>query len=79
MPTRAFQLHHYAQRPWIKGILKECDDPEGAFENWMERDHLFGREILRQAETYGYGTMLVDGKTGIDRQTELVIRHFGLL
>jgi hypothetical protein len=79
VPTRAFQLHHYAKRPWIQGILRACDDPEGAFENWMGRDHLFGQEILRQAETYGYGTMLVDGKRDIEAQTELVIKHFGLL
>src|SRR5688572_779580 len=49
VPTKEFQLHCYSQRPWIKDILKECEDPEQAFANWMMRDHLFGQEILRQA------------------------------
>ena len=79
VPTRAFQLHHYAQRPWIQGILKQCDDPEQAFQNWMQRDHTFGQEILRQAKAYGYGTILVDGKENIDVQIERVTRYFGLI
>ena len=45
----------------------------------MQRDHLFGQEILRQAENYGYGTMLVDGKMNIDAQFQYVVRYFGLV
>ena len=54
------------------------DDPEGAFENWMMRDHLFGQEVLRQAEKLGYGRIIVDGKTGFDAQIEVVSQYFGL-
>lgn len=78
VPTKAFQIHHYSQRPWIKDILKDCRDPEQAFENWMERDHLFGQEIVRQAETYGFKTILVDGKINVEDQFNFVARHFGL-
>lgn len=78
VPTKAFQIHHYSQRPWIKHILKECRDPEQAFENWMERDHLFGQEIFRQAKTYGFKALLVDGRINVDDQFNFVARHFGL-
>jgi 2-phosphoglycerate kinase len=78
VPTKAFQMHHYSQRPWIRHILKECHDPDQAFENWMERDHRFGQEIIRQAKAYGLGTVIVDGKRNIDTQYDFVVRHFGL-
>ena len=79
VPTKSFQIHHYQQRPWIRHILKECEDPEQAFENWMERDHLFGREILHQARAYGYETILVDGERSIDDHFVQIGEIFGLL
>lgn len=75
VPTQAFQRTHYSQRPWIKQILTECDDPEQAFENWMMRDHLFGQEILRQAKARHYRTLVVDGKLSIDDLYEQVKSH----
>ena len=66
VPTREFQIHYYSQRPWIKGILEECEDPDIAFTNWMERDQLFGKEILRQALELGYQSIIVDGGEGLD-------------
>jgi 2-phosphoglycerate kinase len=75
VPTKAFQLHHYSQRPWIKQILRNCDDPEQAFENWMMRDHLFGQEILRQAKARHYETLVVDGNQSVDEQYEKVKAH----
>ena len=56
-----------------------CKDPEKAFENWMERDRLFGQEILRQAKLYGYGTIVVDGKQGIEAQFNAVVRYYRLV
>jgi adenylate kinase family enzyme len=78
VPTHAFQVRHYQQRPWIHHILRECDDPEQAFENWMMRDHLFGQEILRQAEVNHYRTLVVDGKQSIDELFEIVRDYLGL-
>lgn len=78
VPTKAFQLHHYAQRPWITHILKDCKDPEQAFENWMARDHLFGQEVLRQAQARNYKTMIVDGTQPPDEQYAQVAAYFGL-
>ena len=77
VPTKQFQVHHYSQRPFIQGILKDCDDPQTAFANWMERDHLFGQEILKQAGQFGYGTIVVDGKLGIEAQFSAVIQYYG--
>jgi 2-phosphoglycerate kinase len=78
VPTQAFQIHHYRQRPWIRHILKECEDPEQAFENWMMRDHLFGQEVLRQAKANHYRTFVVDGKQSIDELFEIVRDYLGL-
>jgi adenylate kinase family enzyme len=78
VPTKAFQIHHYSQRGFINHILKECDDPEKAFENWMMRDHQFGKEILRQAENRNYKTILVDGSQDIDELYDRVKKQFGL-
>lgn len=79
VPTKAFQVRHYEQRPWIRHILKECKDPEQAFENWMARDELFGQEVLRQARVHHYRTIVVDGKRSIDEQYEQVKDYWGLV
>ena len=78
VPTKEFQLHYYSQRPWIKDILKECEDPEQAFANWMMRDHLFGQELLHQAKARNYKTILVNGSRNIDQQYETIKECFGL-
>jgi 2-phosphoglycerate kinase len=78
VPTKEFQLKHYQKRTWIQRILNQCRDPEQAYANWMERDYLFGREILRQAEKFGYRTIEVDGRLGLEEQLEEVGKHFGL-
>lgn len=66
VPTKEFQRRLYSRRPWIKDILKECEYPERAFENWMLRDQAFGRKILRQAMERNYRTILVDGGQTVD-------------
>jgi 2-phosphoglycerate kinase len=78
IPTKEFQVRHYAQRAWIHHILKDCDDPDRAFENWMQRDHLFGQEILQQAKNFGYRIILVDGRRNIQSQFQKVCQIFGL-
>jgi hypothetical protein len=77
VPTKEFQVHHYAQRPFIQGILKDCDDPQSAFANWMERDHLFGQEILQQAQMFGYGSIIVDGSRSLADQFAFASQYYG--
>ena len=78
IPTKAFQVRHYSQRPWIKDILRECDDPEQAFDNWMERDHQFGQEIINQLCLFRYEYIVIDGNKVIDEITRVVRNHFRL-
>lgn len=78
VPTKEFQIHHYSQREFIHHILKDCLNPEQAFENWMMRDHLFGQEILHQAASLGFGTIVVDGQRAIDAQIEYVRNYFDI-
>ncbi|MDT8381557.1 MAG: hypothetical protein RQ728_04800 [Brevefilum sp.] len=76
VPTKAFQLKHYSERPWIDQILKECANPQQAFENWMERDHHFGKEIIRQAQSLYYTYFIVDGSLTEDALYTKVKNHF---
>ena len=78
VPTKEFQLHHYRQRRWVKQILRECEDPKRAFDNWMLRDHLFGKEIIKQAKEKKFETLLVDGALSIDQQYDKTKRYFDL-
>jgi len=77
IPTLEFQFHHYELRPWIKNILKVCENPEQAFNNWMMRDHHFEQEIIRQAKIYRYPFRTVDDSTGIDEMYKMVSRIIG--
>lgn len=77
VPTKEFQVRHYQRRPWIHHILKECADPQEAFARWMARDHLFGQEILRQAQAHAYRTLVVDGQLSLDELFEKVKESFG--
>jgi len=54
IPSTEFQFNHYARRPWIQSIQNECHDPKQAFENWMNRDALFGQEVNRTAKECGF-------------------------
>lgn len=78
VPTVDFQLYHYQQRPWIKEILKECRDPQQAFDNWMQRDALFAREVIRQADEHGFHAIVVDGSMDIQTQFKLIQQQFRL-
>ena len=45
----------------------------------MRRDHLFGQEIVRQAQAIGYETVSVNGRLSIDEQTDQIAAYFKLL
>lgn len=79
IPTKEFQIGHYSKRPWIKHILGSCKNPEQAFANWMERDHLFGQEIIKQAKSHYYQYAIIDGNLGFDELYTMVKKHFGLV
>jgi len=78
LPSQAFQMHYYAQRPWIHDILATTSDPEQAFANWMERDASFARWVERQATQYGMAWLAVDGTLTIAETAARVAHHFGV-
>ena len=60
-------------------MLEGWDDPQRAFENWMDRDQCYAQQVLRQAAEYKYKTILVDGKQNTDGQFKQIRDYFGLL
>lgn len=78
VPAEAFQRENYAKREWIGEFLSGCKDPDAAFENWMSRDALFAKEVLRQAQEYGYHSIVVDGSQSIEENYRIVVQTFEL-
>jgi uridine kinase len=79
IPTKVFQIDHYSKRPWIKSILGSCKNPKQAFANWMERDHLFGQEIIKQARSFNYRCIIIDGNSSVDELYTMIKKHFGFV
>ncbi len=79
VPTRAFQAHHYAQRPWVGGVLKECADPAAAFERWMGRDARFAAWLEVEVRASGLGCIVVDGSRSVEEVAGVVAERFGLV
>jgi hypothetical protein len=79
LPTAEFQARHYAQRPWVEGIVRQCADPGGAFERWMARDQRFARWLRREVRDAGLTSISVDDGRGPDEMAQVVAQHFGLV
>jgi hypothetical protein len=78
VPTEAFQRHHYGQRDWRHDVVKDCSDPEQAWENWMARDAGFARRVAREADDHGFALITVDGSVSIGTNLAIVEHHFEL-
>jgi len=77
VPTELFQRKHYPNRgPWVQDILRQCENPEQAFRNWMDRDVAFARRIARSATGLGLKLLEVDGKRTIAENARIVAQHF---
>jgi hypothetical protein len=57
-------------------LLKDCEDHEQAFSNWMMRDQIFSEEILSEAKIRNYWTILVDGSDSINENYKKVKKYF---
>lgn len=77
-PTKDFQVSHYSKREWVPYVLQDCSDKEKAFENWMERDALFAKDVHRQCKENGYLSLINAGKMEIDEMVRIVERHLRL-
>lgn len=78
VPTRAIQAHHYAQRPWIGGVLEECADPAAAFGRWIERDARFAAWLEDEVRKLGLACIVVDGSQSVEEVAGVVAGWFGL-
>lgn len=78
IPTAEFQRKEYEKRDWIGYFLQDSPNPEQAFDNWMQRDILFAEAVREQAEKCGYRYLLVDGKSSLKENYQLVKEHFML-
>ncbi|MFW5873652.1 MAG: hypothetical protein ACOCVD_03140 [Bacillota bacterium] len=74
--SKEFLTGNYSKRNWIHDILSECKDPEQAFNNWMERDYIFGKLIKSQAEELGHKVIHIDGGNALNQNIRKVENHF---
>jgi len=78
VPTEEFQRHHYGRRDWRHDVVKDCSDPDQAWENWMARDAGFARQVALDAHEHGFALITVDGTASIESNLTIVERHFEL-
>jgi 2-phosphoglycerate kinase len=74
-----FQKQNYSQREWVRGILEQCDNPEVAFHNWMERDAKFARWLAAEVNVLGLELIQVEGTHTIEDYATAVASHFQLI
>ena len=78
IPTPEFQIEHYRQREWIQYVLAGCSDKERAFDNWMQRDILFGRQVKEECDAMGVFCFVNDGSETIEELYDQVKRALKL-
>jgi 2-phosphoglycerate kinase len=78
IPSAEFQREHYSERDWAGGIMAQCDEPEVAFHNWMERDVRFARWVETEANALNFAILRVDGKRTLEETAASVAAHFEL-
>ena len=72
-----FQRRHYRERAWAWDVVAPSDDPERAFENWMERDARFAVWVAAEVDALGLGRLTVDGGRTPDEVADAVAARFG--
>jgi len=79
IPSSDFQREHYAKRGWARGIIEQCDNPQAAFQNWMERDVQFAEWLSAEVNALELSLLRVDGERTVEENASIVARHFGLI
>lgn len=78
IPEETFHRRMYRQRgPWVQRILRQCADPQQAFDNWMGRDVAFAKHMASQAACLSLKTLTIDGSRSIHENARRVEAHFG--
>jgi 2-phosphoglycerate kinase len=78
IPTADFQREHYSKREWARTTVEQCDNPEVAFHNWMERDIRFAEWIEAEAGALGLHSLRIDESRTIAENAKEVALHFQL-
>ena|SRR5690554_5897704 len=78
VPSANFQLEHYIKRDFIPYVLEGCKNKDKAFENWMQRDMEFAKEIARQARLNQKTLIVTDGSNSLQENFKRVEDHFEL-
>jgi hypothetical protein len=58
--------------------LSHCEDPERAFQSWMDRDIAFAQWVIQRTAALGLDWLQVDGTQTIAENASLVARHLRL-
>jgi hypothetical protein len=77
IPTAEFQQAQYARRSWLRDILTECEEPDTAFRNWMERDARFAGWVADEVSRLDFKALIVDGKQTIEENARQIATHYG--
>lgn len=79
VPTEAFQRERYPLRgEWVQQILKQCERPDEALQNWMDRDAAYARWISRETERLDLKLLRVDGTRTIAETAAIAATHLRL-
>ena len=78
IPSADFQREHYRNREWARAVVEQCDNPELAFHNWMERDVRFAEWVQTEVRALGLQLLRVDGSQTIEENAGAIAAHFQL-
>jgi 2-phosphoglycerate kinase len=79
VPTQEFQRNHYPHRgAWVQQILSQCEHPDQALRNWMDRDVALAQWTVQRTKSLGLPLLEVDGTRSIAGNAEWVMKHFHL-
>ncbi len=72
-------VQFYRQRQWAQEIVNQCSNPKEAFDNWMQRDISFARQIKAECEVDNLTYIMSDPKQSLNEKADQVAAHFQLL
>ncbi len=78
IPTPDFQISHYKEREWVPYVLEGCSNKQQAFDNWMERDILFAKQVKAECEENKIPCITNDGSRTQDELFRIVKERFNL-
>lgn len=78
IPSPNFQITHYKERKWVSTILEGCLDKRQAFNNWMERDILFAKQVKEECEHNKKLCIINDGSKTKEKIMDEIKEQFKL-